>query len=465
MVHRLDNLFNRLKKVERPTGEKEKTLRKLQWSRSRKRRPVIPSLLTGVLVVAALLFIMMNLESKEKAFEKHGDQTELQEEIPENLPEETTFALKTDGKETVPIDLLEEKALYKFEGKEGEAEYLVYFYAENGEETPLETNTWRGEAGDVMYSGDYFFYVATKEDDVAYKQEQLDVLSLSFNRETVNNATISMDDYTLISVFSHEGADSHNAYLYSLNDGELAKIDSSELRTVFAPKIKAIDDNKLQTVSYWKEAEEDDIGWHFQTFEVDRESFALTPIADEVFNDTYPPYWRLDAGHERFLLWINDEESIVPYRDVNDLEKIEITKEMLTLAASNELGDIPVKLGDNMEDLMEQNKGMTAKIWHSGSKRVYFLEYVVSYNPYSFNPMPGPLDYSGEVVLLEIPPERIQMTVDEIIDVLGEPTESRDYNGYTQEYSIIYDLGDNILMFTYRDIGDDVTAVLRYRFQ
>ncbi|WP_210471703.1 hypothetical protein [Sporosarcina sp. 6E9] len=63
-MQELDNLFNGLKKVERPTGAKEKTLQKLQGSRSRKRRSVIPSLVTGVLVVAALLFIMMNMEKE-----------------------------------------------------------------------------------------------------------------------------------------------------------------------------------------------------------------------------------------------------------------------------------------------------------------------------------------------------------------------------------------------------------------
>ena len=78
---------------------------------------------------------------------------------------------------------------------------------------------------------------------------------------------------------------------------------------------------------------------------------ALTQVADTVYNDTN---WGLEAGHERYQLWIEEEESIVPYRTINDLEKIEITKEMIKLAASDELGDIPVKLGDDMKDLMNK---------------------------------------------------------------------------------------------------------------
>ena len=98
IVQELDNLFNRLKKVERPTGAKEKTLQKLQGSRSRKRRSVIPSLVTGVLVVAALLFIMMNMEKEvspyspgvlvglvEKSFIMHSVSSEFDPELMDHL--------------------------------------------------------------------------------------------------------------------------------------------------------------------------------------------------------------------------------------------------------------------------------------------------------------------------------------------------------------------------------------------
>ena len=376
------------------------------------------------------------------------------EEIAEDPVKEASLMLKTDGKETFAIDLLEAEALYKFEGKDGEEEYLVYFYAENEEETPLEANSFLGNAGDLMRSGDYYFYVATKGDDVAYKQEQLDALPLSFNKETVNNSTIHMGDYTLISVASHEGINLHNVYLYSLNEGELIQIDSSELGAVYTTKIKALGDDKLQAVSYLNQVGEDDFGWHFRTFEINRTSFTLTEVADAVYNESN---WGLEAGHDRFQLWMEDEESFVPFRAINDLEKIEITKETLVLAASNELGDIPVKLGDDMADLMKQNKEMEAKVWFGGSEAVRFLGYVVYYNAVDFDPM----NYSGEIVLLALPPERIQMTVDEVIDVLGEPL-SHDYDEYSQEYSAVYNAGDNVLKFTYMNEGDLVAVELRY---
>lgn len=235
---------------------------------------------------------------KEETLKKQ-EGTEEQEEILEDSVEEASLLLQTDGKETLGIDLLEERALYKFEGKEGEEEYLVYFYAEDETETPLEVDSFIGQTGELMLSGDYFFYVATREDDVAYKQDQLDALSLSVNKETVNNSTIYIEDYTLISVFSHEATNLHDTHIFTLFEGELVQIDSSELGAVYSTKIKVIDDDKLQAVSYLNNGGDDDIGWHFRTFKVDRGSFALTEVADAVYNDLN---WGLEAGHVRFQL-------------------------------------------------------------------------------------------------------------------------------------------------------------------
>jgi hypothetical protein len=122
---------------------------------------------------------------------------------------------------------------------------------------------------------------------------------------------------------------------------------------------------------------------------------------------------------------------------------------MLELAAGGELGD-------DMQDLMKQNKEMEVKVWLNGSQAVRFLGYVAYFNATDYEPM----NYSGEIVLLALPPERIEMTVDEVIDVLGEPL-SHDYDAHSQEYSAVYEAGGNVLMFTYIKKGEHVAAVLR----
>lgn len=412
----------------------------------------IKRIIVGSVLLALFSWGCSDADVKKEETLKKQDQTEEREEILEVSAEEASLFLETDGKETLDIDLLEEKALYKFEGIEGEEEYIVYLYAEDETETPLEMDSFIGVTGELMLSGDYFFYVATKEDDVAYKQGQLDALSLSVNKETVNNSTIYIEDYTLISVFSHEATNLHDAHIFTLDEGELVQIDSSELGAVYSTKIKVIDDDKLQAVSYLNDGGDDDIGWHFRTLKVDRASFALTEVADAVYNDLN---WGLEAGQLRYQLWNEDEESIVPYRDIQDLEKIEVTKETLKLAASNELGDIPVKLGDDIAELLKQNKEVEAKVWFNGSEAVRFLGYTVYYNATDYEPV----NYSGEIVLLGLPPERIQLTVEEVIDVLGEPL-SHDYDDYNQEYYAEYKAGDNTLKFTSTGEGEHVAMVL-----
>jgi hypothetical protein len=124
---------------------------------------------------------------------------------------------------------------------------------------------------------------------------------------------------------------------------------------------------------------------------------------------------------------------------------------MLELAAGGELGD-------DMQDLMKQNKEMEVKVWLNGSQAVRFLGYVAYFNATDYEPM----NYSGEIVLLALPPERVEMTVDEVIDVLGEPL-SHDYDEHNQEYSAVYEAGDHVLMFTYMKEGDHVAAVLRFK--
>ena len=52
------------------------------------------------------------------------------------------------------------------------------------------------------------------------------------------------------------------------------------------------------------------------------------------------------------------------------------------------------------------------------------------------------------------------MTVEEVIDVLGEPV-SHEYDDAEQQHSARYETGDNILIFSYVEKGDSVYAELR----
>lgn len=171
-----------------------------------------------------------------------GDEEDKQkvEKDLKDLVEESSIALQKDEKETLAIDILEEKAMYTFEGKQGGEEFFVYFHAKNEVEEKLDSASYLGQAGDLMRSRDYSFYIAAKGDTIAYKQDQLDELSLTFNSEAEKNSPIYMDDYTIFSIFTHEASDA--------------------LGHLLTTRLKAVDTDKLQTVSYNNEGEENDFG-------------------------------------------------------------------------------------------------------------------------------------------------------------------------------------------------------------
>ena len=71
-MHGMDNLFSRLKQVDRHSGAKAETLQKLQMSRSRKRSPLLPSVVTGIVIVALLFFIMINVNKPDELQQAKG---------------------------------------------------------------------------------------------------------------------------------------------------------------------------------------------------------------------------------------------------------------------------------------------------------------------------------------------------------------------------------------------------------
>src|SRR5699024_94495 len=89
--------------------------------------------------------------------------------------------IQTEGKPEMDKATLEEDALFRFEGEVDGAKFFAYFFAENQAEKSLEKTSFFGQEGDPVVSGEYDFYLAEKNSDVAYKQTQLDSLDMKFN--------------------------------------------------------------------------------------------------------------------------------------------------------------------------------------------------------------------------------------------------------------------------------------------
>ena len=105
--------------------------------------------------------------------------------------------------------------------------------------------------------------VGNEEDKQKVEKDLKDLVeesSLTFNSEAEKNSPIYMDDYTIFSIFTHEASDAWEPNLYTLSEGELVQIESGALGHLLTTRLKAVDTDKLQTVSYNNEGEENDFG-------------------------------------------------------------------------------------------------------------------------------------------------------------------------------------------------------------
>lgn len=363
--------------------------------------------------------------------------------------------IQTEGKPEMDKATLEEDALFRFEGEVDGAKFFAYFFAENQAEKSLEETSFFGQEGDPVVSGEYDFYLAEKNSDVAYKQTQLDSLDMKFNIDHRLKNTIEVEGYDVFMVFANEVPKFIYPYMFMLQNGELVKIDTEDLKAPSTTEFKVFDDNKLQTAYLVNNRSGQNGGWHFPTLEFDAEQNQLTLIKEEIYNDiTYPPNG-FDYGHDRYATWMDEEASIIPYKESEEMEEWEITKEILNEAAAGRIADTPVKLNDNIKKMRKENKRIQFENWYEGGKVLYYPGYNVGYAPKHLE------SSDGKVTMIIIPGERIHMTVSEIKDTLGKPRRDM-YDEMSESNLLIYIEGKNHLHFVYDESDGNVkSAVLR----
>lgn len=178
--------------------------------------------------------------------------------------------VKKDGKSTMSVDDLVENSLYTFTGMHNDQKYHVYFYADNETNEEIQDLGFIGEAGDMMASGDYSFYLSADGEDVAYKQDHLEKLSYTANREDALYETLALEDTTIFSVFENEGVRHKSPYSFIYKDGELYDLNmKDEIGSVYFPSFEHVEGNIALATDYILSIEE--TFWRYITFEVDVE--------------------------------------------------------------------------------------------------------------------------------------------------------------------------------------------------
>ncbi|HLR72353.1 MAG TPA: hypothetical protein VK085_13105 [Pseudogracilibacillus sp.] len=404
-----------------------------------------------LIVSLLLIFTGCNITEDETMNEKTDSATDERE-----APEEKLF-IKTEGKKEVSISELEQDALFTFTGRQNDIEFDLFFYAENETIEPLEFGSYLGEVGDPIASGDYSFYIAPPDSEVAYKQSQIEPISFETNTNVDFYDTTYLEDRTLFSIFQREASVIHTPYVYTLHDGELQEVDM-ELGPVFSPRLKAIDDDKIQAVQYFNSGE---TGWNFVTLELNDEELKVDRLHEKFYD--------VESGEVLYKNWVTYEDALVPYTDT--FEQWEMPETIIEDGKEGKLANIPVTLGEEMYTFFEENKQIHFEYWLMG--RWFDVERYVDYGNFEIGYIPdvSPDDkvmdpekrYRGKITTLKISSAQSNITMADVKEKLGKPDEEGAfYEGPEPDHGVRYQLTDKIFLeFMERYGSDNVSVILK----
>ncbi|MCE7793772.1 hypothetical protein K8O68_15205 [Salipaludibacillus sp. CUR1] len=326
---------------------------------------------------------------------------ELNEEIEQEENEEKN---EEDEKEDngVDVDLLEEESRYALELKN---DSFLFIYAEDEEEKQLEEDSSADEKGDTYFEGNYEF-VLLKSGENSGNILGGRFLTFFDGEEMVYTVNEENND-DLIVINQKEENGKYLVELMAVEEGVLKEISTGDDSIVsYDGKFKYVEEDIYQTAVY-KEGSEQQNGWLFNTWEVDRSSLSIKLKDQKLYNnETY--YEGLEFGRELYESWVNDPEEYFPYAF------IPVDEQWLTLGAEGRLPTVSHPLGTSYEALVEE-KGEPSEIsdWFGGAET-----YVYGASAYLF-----PYIYSGEreFTNMLIFSDYIDGDVDDIYEVFGEP--------------------------------------------
>lgn len=366
------------------------------------------------------------------------------------VEDEELFQLVTEGKEILPIEKLEAESLYQFKGESLGQSYTVYFYAENETIEKLDGSSFYGNEGDSIVNGDYAFYIGLEDEEVAYEQSHLEKIPYSINKEMDLYDVTELADTTLFTIFHHEGPRIVIPNSYILKDGELHEVDvENEVGIVYRPEFKKVKDNIIQGVRYTIDEE---VGWQFITIEIDVDTLEASQIDSVEFGSYSEEVLDRSYGGEQYEFWIQDEDRYVAY-NINDKKWI-LDETILEKAQEGKLGDIPIVLESNMEDVYKEFKGIyyeenMLETSRMNERLVHYGDFVLSYEVVDELQNVSDLEqrYKGKVNTIQIPEEDAELTRDEVIDLLGQPDEELMVSYYPKERKVFrYYVSDNWML-------------------
>lgn len=205
------------------------------------------------------------------------------------------------------------------------------------------------------------------------------------------------------------------------------------------PIVKKINDKTFQTVHY-APAKNGETGWTFTTWEVDQES-NVSLVDNTTYNNDTTKYGS-EIAQYWYELWKENDHHYVPYKNLS------LHENLLEQAKSGKLIGVEFPIGTSINRIKTGRSRPMEEGYYEGTKYLFYPEDTYFYD-----------ERTGEVIGLGLNGNRLKLTLDQVKDQLGSPTEEG-FNALEGEAFILYSIGDYNLYFYENNINKLVSNVI-----
>lgn len=352
----------------------------------------------------------------------------------------------TKDEETFDVLALRDKTRYEVTMDSLGEKYNIFFYADDEKEYKSETTSYLSEKGDKLHEGHYKIALAKKGAGEAIIQNHIELFyendgyAQTFNSKMENIKVIKSKkrDSDLLAIFLKESTNYTSAELFEIRDGKLVQLTKDAKFLMLGTDIKVVKENVLQTAEYNNNGEIDN-GWIFNTWEIVDELGEISLVEKNVYNDDVMNHG-FEIGKSIYENWKSVERVFLPIHDII------LTNEFIEHAKKGKMFGEEVGIGATKEELERAKGPFINEGYYEGG-------YYHGYNNAIFI-----FDTEERVGWIAMKGKRISSTLEEVKDVLGEPSSSG-FNEMDGINYINYNVGEYVLTFDGSQDDEKVSAI------
>ncbi|PAD82806.1 DUF4309 domain-containing protein [Niallia circulans] len=333
-----------------------------------KKNKYIWLILVGVIIIAGILITSM---VNSYLTEKH-----------KNELDQKHMVIKKD------LQWTKDNAYFEIDINVKEKKYELYIIGEGERKYQQVEDTDLGEKDDTIVTGDFAFYLWTKEYGKKAVKQDLELPNpMTFNLSQKNIGTFLVNQQNIAAVYQGKEANEVMAYFYTIHDGKLVTLTDYGMR-IYSKNIKNIQQNYIQTLR-----EKDTDQMEFDTWMLEQKSGKLVKVDGTSIKNK-----------EIINKWLDDTEFYYPYKNLS------VTSSLKNLAEQGMLIGAQYPIGTNIKEIKKINSNYTIKDYNQKYSQLDFPEITYYYDK-----------KTDLVTSISIPGIRLKESVQSIQDTIGKP--------------------------------------------